>query len=38
MGVYPKPFLERIGPSVERMLAPMHPVKAAARTAEDSRS
>jgi len=38
MGVYPKPFLERIGPSVERMLAPVHPVKAAARTPEESRS
>ena len=26
MGVYPKPFLERIEPSVERMLAPVRPV------------
>jgi len=39
MGVYPKPFLDRIEPSVERMLAPLHPVAAAvARPAEEPRS
>jgi NADH-quinone oxidoreductase subunit M len=39
MGVYPQPFLDRIEPSVERMLAPVRPVAAAvARPAEEPRS
>ncbi len=39
MGVYPKPFLDRIEPSVERMLAPVRPVATAVvRPPEEPRS